>query len=105
MLELQTRANIHLSNMNYWFIANKLSVNVDKTCYAIFSSKRSTINLELDLFIGNNKLNRVKDFKYLGLLIDDALKWDLHIDHVYSKIIKFTGIFYKIRDCLSTDNL
>jgi len=32
------------------------------------------------------------------LLIDEKLKWTDHIEHVYNKIIKYIGIFYKIRN-------
>ena len=41
--------------------------------------------------------------KYLGLLIDEKLKWTDHIEHVYNKIIKYIGIFYKIRNKLPFD--
>jgi len=27
-----------------------------------------------------------------------AVNWNLHRDYVYKKLLKFTGIFYKIRD-------
>ena len=32
-----------------------------------------------------------------GLMIDNKLTWRPHIDYVYSKLLKFTGIFYKLR--------
>ena len=34
--------------------------------------------------------------KYLGILIED-LSWQKHIRHAYETIVKFTGIFVKIR--------
>jgi len=34
---------------------------------------------------------------YLGIFIDSNLSWENHIDYIYNKIIKFVGIFYKIR--------
>jgi hypothetical protein len=43
----------------------------------------------------NCKLTYVKTYKYLGVFIDDNLKWDDHIEHVYKKIVKYVGIFYK----------
>jgi len=38
---------------------------------------------------------------YLGVIIDEQLNWREYIDHVYSKLIKFTGLFYKVRDLMS----
>ena len=35
--------------------------------------------------------------KYLGIIIDDQLKWVPHIDNIYNKIIRFSSIFYKLR--------
>ena len=37
--ELETKANMYLDKMHLWFLANKLSLNIDKTCYTIFSVK------------------------------------------------------------------
>jgi len=34
-------------------------------------------------------------FRYL--YIDDELNWKVHIDHIFNKLIRFTGIFYKLR--------
>jgi len=33
----------------------------------------------------------------LGVMIDTELKWPSHIDIVYSKLLKFTGIFHQLR--------
>jgi len=38
--------------------------------------------------------------KYLVIIIDDELKWNLHIENIYKKLIKYTSIFYKLRDKL-----
>jgi len=39
--------------------------------------------------------------KYLGIFIDDELKWCEHIKHVYNKIKQYVVMFYKIRQKLS----
>ena len=33
-------------------------------------------------------------------MLDDELKWCAHIDLIYSKLVKFTSIFYKLRSKL-----
>jgi len=40
---------------------------------------------------------------YLGIYIDDELNWKVHIDRIFNKLIRFTGIFYKLRSKLSLD--
>ena len=35
-----------------------------------------------------------------SVFIDDTLTWSHHIDTIYSKLVKYVGIFYKIRSKL-----
>ena len=71
----------------------------------MFSKGRSKDKHELNLYLGVNKIRKVSSCKYLGITIDENLKWNLHVDAVYKKLIKFTGIFYKLRNLLPHDNL
>ena len=48
----------------------------------------------------DKKISRAKCVKYLGILIDENLKWSEHINEVYIKLRKYIGIFYKIRNKL-----
>jgi len=99
MNKLEVKANNYLKMMNIWFPANKLSLNINKTCYSVFSrNKLSATDTELNLYIGNQKIAKTMNCKYLGIFIDENLNWKIHIDYIYKKLIKFTGIFYKIRD-------
>jgi len=42
-------------------------------------------------------ITKVQYCRYLGIFLDDTLIWSHHINTVYSKLIKYVGIFYKIR--------
>ena len=59
-----------LSKLETWFALSKLSLNVSKTNYMIFSNFR--INHDIHLFIGRNVLNRVSETKF-DVIIDDNL--------------------------------
>jgi hypothetical protein len=99
--DLEIKANLCLDKMGCWFTANKLSLNIDKTCYTLFSGRSvDDVSTSLDLYINCHKIKNVASCKYLGVIIDDRLKWDLHIEHVYKKLLKFTGMFYKLRNVL-----
>ena len=66
----------------------------DKTCLTVFlASKSEDITISLEL----NTLKRVHSCKYLGVTIDAEFKWSEHIQYVFSKLIKYVGIFYKLR--------
>jgi len=42
-------------------------------------------------------LLQVDHCKYLGLYLDKNMDWSAHIDYVYSKLLKYVGIFYKLQ--------
>jgi len=45
-------------------------------------------------------ITKVQYCRYLGILLDDTLTLSHHTDTVYSKLMKYVGIFYKIRSKL-----
>jgi len=59
----------------------------------VLQSPISTVSLE----INNSIINRVENCKYLGVIIDDQLKWSTHIESVEQKLQRLIGILYKIR--------
>ena len=76
-MQLNTSCNTEIEKkINCWMIANKLSLNVDKTCYSIFSPKRNhSCPMKLTLKIGNNMLKKSNSNKYLGVIRMIKLNW------------------------------
>ena len=74
--ELFSNMNHDLTQLNDWFRANKLSLNVSKTNYVIFKKKSAPPMPDNILYIGNDKLENVRYTKFLGLFIDEKLEWD-----------------------------
>ena len=50
-------------------------------------------------------ISHVTSTKLLGVIIDDKLKWNLHIIYMKNKIAKSNGILYKIRNFLEGKTL
>ena len=63
------------------------------------------MSVDFELKTGPTVLKRVTSNKYLGIIIDDKLTWKEHIDYVYKNIVKFVGIFYRIKHRLSRETL
>ena len=101
--ELTDKVNKLLDKLSLWCTANKLSLSPDKTCYSMFLNYSHIGNIKL--FLDGQELVNTERVKYMGLLIDEKLKWTDHTEHVYNKIIKYIGIFYKIRNKLPFDIL
>ena len=98
---LEKRANMCLKHMEDWFVANKLTININKTFYMVYSGKKSKKEeTKLKLVVSGQVINKVSSCKYLGVHIDDLAKWNVHVDYIYNKLIKFTSIFYKMRTIL-----
>ena len=60
-------------------------------------SSKCQDDVNLNLFINGQRINKVSNCKYLGVIIDDALNWEEHANFVYKKIIRFSSIIYKLR--------
>ena len=94
--ELCKNINSELEKLNEWFITNKLSLNVSKTSYMLFSN-RSDCNFDYNIYINTFKIDRVFSCKFLGVVIDSKLNWKEHISRVITKLLKCNGILYKAK--------
>src|SRR3989442_5701989 len=78
--DLNFKCQITIENIYDWIIENRLSLNLDKTCYMIFApSTLHASSADLTNYKWNTFTYRVKSTKYLGLVIDDKLDWISHI--------------------------
>jgi len=69
---------------------HKLSVNVEKTKVIIFKGKASDY---LDITYDNKCIELVRNYKYLGVYLDENLVWDTQIQAQVKKGRRIAGIF------------
>ena len=69
--------NIELEKLNIWLQAIKLTINVSKSHYMIFHRRRRKIDIN-NPSLNNTVLQRVNYTTFLGVIIDDGLKFDKH---------------------------
>jgi hypothetical protein len=79
--------NSDLKSLVNWFCANKLSLNIDKTNYVLFS--RKSINTRLNITIGNTNIERKKHVTFLGMTVDEKLEWKEHIRICQAKLSSY----------------
>ncbi len=101
--DLFDKMNRDLENLNDWFKANKLSLNTSKTKYMLFGSKQPEVCQVLS--IGVEQLERVQSTKFLGIFIDDQLKWNVHIDYCKKKISSGVYAMNAAKHILSSNHL
>ena len=64
-----------------WCCANRLSINVSKTNLMLFSNKLNPTDIA-DVFMNNIKIDYKSSTRFLGVIIDDKLKFNLHIKEI-----------------------
>ena len=102
LLELKNKLHSVLPLVTKWLQANRLSLNVSKTYYQIFS--RTSIN-DLDIKINHSQIVRKKSVKYLGVIVDENLKWQNHINYVASVVSRNIGVMGRAKFYLSSHHL
>ena len=88
--------NEDLAMFKLWSDANRLTINASKT-NCLFISNVSETPPPGSIFIDENVLNFVSEVKFLGVIIDDQVKYDQHIIYIRKKISKSIGIIYRIK--------
>ena len=102
-LELQNSVNNELVNVSQWMFKNKLTINYTKSNYIIFSPKKN--NFKFNIHIDNNTLTRVAETTYLGVTLQENLKWNTHINNLIFKISRGSYILSKIRHYVGIQEL
>ena len=89
--EIQNYMNKEMVKVHKWMENNHLRINSSKTKFMIFHKQLKKFKdlHTLRLKIGTHEeLEQVKDFKYLGLTIDQHLNWKQHIAILARKLSK-----------------
>ncbi len=89
---LEYKINSEMACINEWLKCNKLSLNISKCKY--MPQKR--IN-QLQLNIENMAIDRVSDFNFLCLTINEHLSCKSNIDKLSNKISKTMGVLNKLK--------
>ena len=97
--------NNELLKVSDWLMANKLTINLEKSPYIIFHRSRLKDCDKKDVIIQDRIISHVTPTTFLGVIIDDKLKWNLHIIYMKNKIAKSNDILYKIRNFLDRKTL
>ena len=102
-------ANIIINGANIADIVQQLNelCNIIPNCvisnglalkYMLFS--RQNIELPDEFKILNKKIDRVKEVRFLGVIVDEKLNWSAHIKTLKSKMSRYIGILCKIKKLL-----
>jgi hypothetical protein len=85
--EILTKLEKCFSNVISWCDKNEMLVNFEKTKFMLFhKEKDATVGEVRPCTVNGKVIQRVFEFKYLGLLLDPHLNFNLHFDNVLLKV-------------------
>ena len=101
---LQSQINEDLNNIAIWLKVNKLSLNIKKTHFMIFTKRKNKVT-DVAINIEGNAIAEVSQTKFLGVYIDNKLTWKKHIHYIAGKLSRGIGLVAKARKLLNYDAL
>ena len=98
---LESKLNSDLATVSNWFSSNLLTRNISKCNFVIFGNSRELklVN-DVSLKVNSTAVERSDLFKYLGIVINQAMSWSEHIDTISTKINQRIGMIKRIRHLL-----
>ncbi|KAG8337802.1 hypothetical protein J6590_108775 [Homalodisca vitripennis] len=111
---LKFRLQKDLDSISHWLANNKLLINVNKTKCINFSYRKLASTDVLKLICHKHScvycckcdtIELVTNIKYLGLIIDSKLKWDLNIQSLNTKLRKINYLLYFTKKYIKSEYL
>lgn len=102
----ESDVNKDLEEIDDWLDRNGLICNISKSEAMLLGSRYSVQNTRrLDIVISDKKLNQSNHVKYLGVYIDESLKWNKQISFITSKTYPKLKLLNRLSQFLSQDIL
>ena len=98
---LDSHVNSVLAKFLDWCRFNKMALNPNKCEYMLLTNK--CVAHEPSILLGGEPITGTGNFKYLGIMLDDKLKFNTQIEYVKSRLSQFCGISYRLKRYFTLD--
>ena len=88
--------NTELRIFERWSNYNRLTINIGKTNALLVSNIYDSIP-EQSISFHDQPINFIRETKFLGIFLDNKLKFDKHIQSICSKVSKSVGILFRLK--------
>ena len=102
--KLHKHLNDDLKILYNWLLANKISLNCDKT-EIIFFHKQGEKIPNIKIKMNGHRIYPSKSIKYLGIYIDETLNGSYHFKNIQTKLKRANGMLCKARHYVDAKNL
>jgi hypothetical protein len=98
VIDVSQNLNDVLTNVSEWYIANRLALNIDKSnTMLIGRTIDDDLRNQFSVVLDSSIIQNVHCTKYLGIHIDEHLKFDLHINELIKKLSIKLSWFARLR--------
>ena len=84
--------NKELDKLNKWICVNKLTLYLKKSNFILFNVRNIHTNSIFYIRINNTNIEKVKNYKFLRVFIDDKLDWKEEYNYISNKLSRITII-------------
>ena len=98
--QLIIRSNAELDNFYQWCMCNRLTVNLSKCKYMLFSTRK--IGILPPLLYHHNLISRTTEHMLLGVIIDESLTFKSHISYLVLKLSRIVSLLYQLNNYVPT---
>lgn len=85
-----------------WLKQNGLSLNTKKTKFMIIKNRFNSVQTKghSGVFINNQSIEQVNEYKYLGIVVDEHLTFSKHAEYITKKIAKKINLLGRMSNYL-----
>lgn len=105
LIELISKCEMVIHLFNKWCRTNSLIMNVDKTQVIRFRLRDSSSVSPLVLSTQGGALRSLECIRFLGLYVDEFLRWNFHIEHLAKKLNRSFYAIHRLKHSLPMDAL
>lgn len=109
-------AESDVKKVQHWLDKHKLHLNISKTKFLTFSiladtqPQQTKIKVHSETCTTENncscsEIEKTKEVKYLGVVVDEHLRWQQHVTYLINKLRKVNFKLYQLRSILNRKNL
>lgn len=103
---LVSSISFKLNLVNDWCRMNYMKLNWSKSFFMIFSNPRGKKPPTIKNIVCDNfKINRVKEFKYLGIWLDEHMTFSVHCNHLIKKLSQRLGYLSRLKRLIPPSKL
>ena len=93
-----------------WYVNNNLPINIPKSMCMLSAPDHALNRLDdveksLNIFLNNETLNQVTDTPYLGITVDNSLKWNSHVMKLCKKVSSKLALLNRLRKFIDKNTL